>query len=155
MISVNADLAKADAEHMGGILKRADWLIGGVTLLGIFLAVGLGFVLSRAVTKPLNRVIVGLSDGAEQIASASTQVSSASQHLAEATSESAASLEETSSSLEEMASMTKQNADNANQARAMMEDAKNIVGRVNEHMAHMVKAIEEITKSSEQTGKIH
>jgi methyl-accepting chemotaxis protein len=154
MISANADLAKADADEMMTIADRADWLIGIVTILAFLGAGVFGYFLSRSITKPLNRVIVGLSDGADQIASASNQVSSASQHLAESTSESAASLEETSSSLEELASMTKQNADNADQTKAMMEEAKVIVGRVNQNMDQMVHAIAEITKTSEETSKI-
>ena len=50
--------------------------------------------------------------------------------------------------------MTKQNADNASQARAMMQEAGHIVEKVNRHMDDMAKAIAEITKSSEETGKI-
>jgi methyl-accepting chemotaxis protein len=63
-------------------------------------------------------------------------------------------LEETSSSLEEMSSMTKQNADHANQAKAMMSEANTIVEKVDHHMKDMAAAIVEITKSSEETGKI-
>ncbi|MBN1548786.1 MAG: MCP four helix bundle domain-containing protein, partial [Syntrophaceae bacterium] len=120
MIAVNQDLAKADAADMQKTSNQANWFMGIFTAVGMILALGLGYALNRVITKPLNRVIVGLGDGAEQIASASNQVSAASQHLAEATSESAASLEETSSSLEEMSSMTKQNADNAQLANDMM-----------------------------------
>ena len=50
--------------------------------------------------------------------------------------------------------MTKQNADNAGQAKAMMAEAKIIVGKVSGHMDEMGNAIVEITKSSEETGKI-
>ena len=74
---------------------------------------GIGSLLTLSITRPINRVVVGLTDGADQVAAASNQVSSSSQQLAEGTSEQAASLEETSSSLEEMSSMTKQNAENA------------------------------------------
>ena len=41
--------------------------------------------------------------------------------MADGASEQAASIEETSSSLEEMSSMTKQNADNARQAKALVD----------------------------------
>jgi len=123
-------------------------------LIGFIAALLLGIFLSRSITKPINRVVEGLTDGADQVASAAAQVSSASQSLAEGSSEQAASLEETSSSMEEMSSMTKQNADNASQAKAMMGDAKNIVEKVSGHMDEMSKAIVEITKTSEETSKI-
>ena len=109
---------------------------------------------TRNIALPINRVVTGLMDGADQVAAAAAQISSASQALAEGASEQAASLEETSSSMEEMSSMTKQNADNAGQAKAMMGDAKNIVEKVSSHMDEMSKAITEITKTSEETSKI-
>ena len=144
-------------EFSGRAMAQADvarvLVIVGM-LIGFIAALLLGIFLSRSITIPINRVVVGLTDGADQVASAAGQVSSSSQALAEGSSEQAASLEETSSSMEEMSSMTKQNADNASQAKAMMGDAKNIVEKVNEHMDEMSKAIEEITKSSEETSKI-
>ncbi len=119
-------------------------------LLGGFLA----FAITRGIVKPLNRIIEGLSDGSSQVASAAQQVSAGSQSLAEGATEQAASIEETSSSLEEMSSMTKKNADNANEAKSMMGEAGRIVVKVNHHMGEMGAAIDEITRSSEETGKI-
>ena len=119
-------------------------------LAGILLMWGLG----RGITKPLKRVIQGLTESSTQVASASSQVSSASQSLAEGSSEQAASIEETSSSLEEMSSMTQQNAANANEAKNKMAEARQIVDKVNKHMGEMAEAIHGITKSSEETGKI-
>ena len=113
-----------------------------------------GVIFTIRLVKPINRIVVGLSEGSDQVATASSQVSESSQHLAEGASEQAASLEETSSSLEEMSSMTKQNADNANQAKAMMNEAKLVVEKANEQMARLTEAIGQITRSSEETGKI-
>jgi methyl-accepting chemotaxis protein len=53
-----------------------------------------------------------------------------------------------------MSSMTKQNADHANQAKVMMSEANTIVEKVNHHMQEMAGAVGEITRSSEETGKI-
>jgi len=114
----------------------------------------LSFWMARSISQPIDRVVDGLKDGAVQVASAAAQVSSAGQCLAEGASQQAAGLEETSSSLEEMSSMTKQNADNARAAKFMMDEAQQIVKNVNQHMTQMREAIREITRSSEQTGKI-
>ncbi len=113
-----------------------------------------GVIFTVRLVKPINRIVAGLSDGSDQVASASSQVSASSQHLAEGASEQASSLEETSSSLEEMSSMTKQNADNANHAKAMMNEARGVVEQANTQMAQLAEAIGEITRSSEETGKI-
>ncbi|WP_051328278.1 methyl-accepting chemotaxis protein [Desulfatirhabdium butyrativorans] len=120
----------------------------------VLLAGLIAFLITRSITGPLNKVILGLSDGAEQVSSAACQVSSSSQSLAEGTSEQASSLEETSSSLEEMSSMTKQNANHANEAKAMMSEATTIVEKVDRHMKEMADAVAEINRSSEETGKI-
>jgi methyl-accepting chemotaxis protein len=113
-----------------------------------------GVLFTARLVKPINRIVAGLSEGSDQVASASSQVSESSQRLAEGASEQAASLEETSSSLEEMSSMTKQNADNANQAKAMMNEAKLVVEKANAQMSLLTEAIGQITRSSEETGKI-
>jgi len=126
-------------------------ILGGIFALALIV---ISTLLSRAIIGPLNKVIAGLTDGANQVSSAAAQVSSSSQSLAEGTAEQASSLEETSSSLEEMSSMTKQNADHANQAKAMMGEANQIVEKVNRHMTDMAGAVGEITRSSEETGKI-
>jgi methyl-accepting chemotaxis protein len=66
----------------------------------------------------------------------------------------ASSVEETSASLEELSSMTKHNAENAGQAKSLMQETIQIIEKVNNHMDEMTKAIDAITKSSEETGKI-
>ncbi len=123
---------------------------GGVVLLAAVIIL----LLVQSTVGPINRVVTGLNEATEQVSSGAEQVSASSHQLAEGASQQAASLEETSSSMEEMSAMTRQNADNANQARGMMTEAGEIVNKVNTQMTEMVNAIEEITKSSEDTGKI-
>jgi len=99
-------------------------------------------------------VVSGLREASNQVAAASEEVTSSSQSLAEGSSEQAASLEESSASLEEITSMTKQNADNAGHAKTLMAEVRKIVDRVDGHVNTMASAIHEVTKSSEETGKI-
>ena len=154
MVEMNVNEAKATAQDNKSMAGTAIVISITLTIIGAILAALLGIFLTLAITRPINRIVTGLTDGADQVASAAEQVSSASQNLAEGSSEQASSLEETSSSLEEMSSMTKQNADNANQAKAMMGETKQIVEKVDSHMNKMAGAIAEITKTSEETSKI-
>jgi methyl-accepting chemotaxis protein len=124
-----------------------------VLVMALFSLVA-GVLFAVRLVKPINRIVIGLGDSADQVASAATQVSESSQHLAEGASQQASSLEETSSSLEEMSSMTKKNADNANNAKAMMNEAKRVVEKANAQMAQLTEAIGQINRSSEETGKI-
>jgi methyl-accepting chemotaxis protein len=139
----------AEATHRNALITLFG-IAGAGLLVGLLLMWGIG----RGITKPLRNVINGLTEASDQVASASGQVSSASQSLAEGSSEQASSIEETSSSLEEMASMTKQNAGNAKEAQNRMAEAAGIVENANNNLGEMINAIQEITKSSEETGKI-
>jgi methyl-accepting chemotaxis protein len=147
-------LAEIDEAEAFAAVNTLKWLIGIVALIGIIAIIVVALLITRSITKPVNRIIEGLNEGSDQMASASGQVSSASQSLAEGAAEQAASIEETSSSLEEMSSMTKQNADNAKEANNLMKEASQVVGRANDSMAKLTGSMEEISKASEETSKI-
>jgi len=138
---------------MAGV-RRILMISAGIAAGACILIVLVALVIVNQITKPLNRMIEGLKEGADQVASSSGQVTTASQSLADSSSEQAASLEETSSSLEEMSSMTKQNADNANQADNLMKEANQVVGKANESMTDLTGSMNEISKASEETSKI-
>jgi methyl-accepting chemotaxis protein len=125
-----------------------------MTLIIVVLAGAVILWLVNVTVKPINHIISGLLESSEQVAAGSSQVTDSSQQLADGASGQAASLEETSAALEEMSTMTRQNADNANEAKSMMAEASQIVDKVNKHMGDMAEAIVEITRSSEETGKI-
>jgi methyl-accepting chemotaxis protein/carbonic anhydrase len=137
-----------------GMVREAD--IALIALIIMALAIGMFFsiFIARSISKPINRTIEGLNEGAEQVAAAAGQVSSSSQALAEGSSEQAASLEETSSSLEEMSSMTKQNADHATLADKLMKEANQVVRQANDSMTELTGSMEEISNASEETSKI-
>jgi methyl-accepting chemotaxis protein len=154
LVDINTHVADETAENANAHAGFTQLFTLIAMIVGVLLALALGIFITRSITRPVRRIIEGLSEGSDQVSSASQQVSAGSQSLAEGAAEQAASIEETSSSLEEMSSMTKKNADNANEAKSMMGEAGQIVDKVNRHMADMLTAIQEITQSSEETGKI-
>ncbi|MCP4613100.1 MAG: hypothetical protein GY845_30775 [Planctomycetes bacterium] len=133
-------------------LLRTSVIIAGVIALA--LGIVLAWLITRSITKPVNRIIDNITEGSDQVFSAAGQVSSASQSLAEGSTEQAAGLEETSSSLEEMASMTRQNADNAQQANTLASESQKAANSGTEAMERMSSAINDIQKSSDETAKI-
>ncbi len=135
-------------KHNGEILNLI-----ALGLIFLIFIVG-GVLIGRSITKPIQRVIKQLREGAEQTAQAATQVAHTSQSMAEGASEQAASLEETSSSLEEMASMTRNNAQNANSSNALMKEVNTTVEQSNQSMLKLKESMEEISHSSEETQKI-
>ena len=89
-------------------------------------------IIACSISNPINAITTGMSEGANQVASASGQVSSSSQSMAEGASEQAASIEETSSSMEEMSSMTKKNAENTNHSDNLMKEANQVIKAADE-----------------------
>lgn len=144
---------KLSGDSVTSLMLSCYFLVAGlvaVLVLGIIMSV----IIVRSITKPVQNVIAGLGEGANQVAAAAGQVAGASQSLAEGASEQAASLEETSSSLEEMSSMTKRNADNALQADNLMKEATGVVNRASGAMTGLTASIGEISNASRQTQKI-
>ena len=149
------DEARIDQrDKMNGQISMSNSLMLIGSIIAIILGSVLAFVITRGITKPLDRSIKDMSEGAGQVASASGQVSEASQSLAEGASEQAAAIEETSSSLEEMSSMTKQNSDNAVQADNLMKEANRVVSDANTSMTELTTSMEEISKASDETQKV-
>jgi methyl-accepting chemotaxis protein len=144
------DIADKSSESLGAAATTVLVGLAGALAIGVLLA----FFITRSITKPIQRIIGGLTDGAQEVASAAGQVSSAGQSLSEGATQQAASIEETSSSLEEMSSMTKQNASNAKQANSLMTEAKQVVGTANASMGQLTGSMGEISKASEETSKI-
>jgi methyl-accepting chemotaxis protein len=134
--------------------KRAAVIISIIVISGILVFLILSFFLFRSMLKPLNRVIDGLINSADQVASGSSQVANSSHQLSEGASQQAASIEQTSASLEEMSAMTKQNADNANQADSLMKEANQIVSSANGSMSDLIVSMEDISKASQDTSNI-
>lgn len=160
-LEISRNLAAAATEQTTAIATQAENSLRSastamITGQGAALVIGLimAFLLTRSIAGPIRRVIAGLTEGAEQVASASTQVSSASQSLAEGASQQAAAIEETSSSLEEMSSMTRMNAENAQQANSLMGEAKRIIDTANASMGELTESMADISRASEETSKI-
>lgn len=154
-------MANAGIGATDTIAKDAVTALSSASILMIIglvgaLAVGIlsAFFITRSITKPINKIITGLNEGAVQVASASGQVSSSSQSMAEGASQQAASIEETSSSMEEMSSMTKKNAQNSNNADGLMKEVNAVVNTANQSMNELTRSMKDISKASEETSKI-
>lgn len=129
-----------------------------VLVVGLALAVAVGIILAvvitMSITRPVKRIADVLSEGAEQVASASGELSEASQQLAEGSSELASSIEETSATLQESASMVHQNNENTKQAAMLSRQAMDSAEGGNREMAEMMVSMGELKKSSDDIAKI-
>jgi methyl-accepting chemotaxis protein len=154
IVKMSDEDLKKDEESVKQLLSNRALLLAILGFTIFALMISAGFYLNISITRPIQRVIVSLTEGADQVASASSQVGSASQSLAQGSSEQAASLEETSASLEEMASMTRTNADNAHQADVLMGETTRVVDTANASMTALIQSMKEVSGASEETAKI-
>ncbi len=154
MIAANTKLAAKAEQAAATDAEAFNTLAVGGTVLGFMTALGLGLALSFSISRALRRIIAGLSEGADQVATAAGEISAASQTLASGAAQQAAGVEETSASVEEMSSMTRRNAENAGQADRLMQEATGLVDQANSAMESLTASITDISKASEETGKI-
>ena len=147
-------LAEIEEAEAFAAISAIQWLMAIIGLFGLAGISFAGLMIARSIANPINEVIVGMTEGAAKVSSASRQVSDASQHMAEGASEQASSLEEISSSLEQMTSMTRQNADNAQHATRMAQETSRSAENGKAAMERMGAAIRKIKESSDQTAKI-
>jgi methyl-accepting chemotaxis protein len=154
-------VANQGTEQVNEISKTAQRSLAGastIVTVGLACAIALSLVLAvvitRGITKPLNRIIISLDEGAAQVNDAATQVSSAAQNVAEGTSEQASALEETSSALQQMAAMTRTNAQTAQEANELASQARNSAETGDRTMATLNDAMSRINDSSNQISKI-
>jgi methyl-accepting chemotaxis protein len=144
-----ADIAEGKAST--AFLMKVEWILlgAGVTLCAI-----LGTIITLSITRPINRIIASLNEGADQVNDAAAQVSTASQQSAEGASEQASSLEETSSALEQMAAMTRTNAENSKEANSLSAQARDAAQAGDATMHKLNEAMTAINESSGQISKI-
>lgn len=131
-------------------------LVWGISILSFSVVFGslLAFFIVRGINSSLTSAVTDLSEGADQISSASGQVSGSSQSLAQGASEQAASLEETSASSAQMASTTRKNSESSQQAAELMRGVSKSVDAANLTLSDMTKSMAEIDASSGKISKI-
>jgi methyl-accepting chemotaxis protein len=154
LIATNSKDANDVGEEAQSSSASAKLQLSIVAVVSILLGIMLAWTITRGITKPINRIIAGLTEGADQVNDAAAQVSTASQSLAEGASEQASSLEETSSALEQMAAMTRTNAENSKQANGLAEQARNAAQNGDQTMHQLNEAMTGINESSEKISKI-
>jgi methyl-accepting chemotaxis protein len=108
----------------------------------------------KQMAKNMNVALNDISTAAEQVAGGSKQVSDSSIALSQGATEQASSIEELTSAIEEISSQTEYNAQNANEANDLAENAKMNAIQGNEQMNHMLKAMDEINDASANISKI-
>ncbi|MCI8886565.1 MAG: methyl-accepting chemotaxis protein [Hungatella sp.] len=119
--------------------------------IGSFHQVLLSF---RAIAKRMNETMSQISTSSEQVSNSSEQVSSGAQALSQGATEQASSIEELAATISDISERIKENADNASDANSKVNDVGDVMNLSNSKMQDMIKAMEDISNSSNEIGKI-
>lgn len=119
--------------------------------IGSFHQVLLSF---RAIAKRMNEAMSQINASSQQVSSSSDQVSSGAQALSQGATEQASSIEELAATISDISERIKENADNASNANGKVNSVGNDMNLSNAKMQDMIKAMGDISSSSNEIGKI-
>lgn len=108
----------------------------------------------NSIIKSLNDAFRNIYTVSEQVAAGSRQVSDSSIALSQGASEQASSIQEITAAITEISAQTNENAANAGKASDMSLTAKENAEAGKKKMAGMLEAMDEISASSDNIGKI-
>jgi methyl-accepting chemotaxis protein len=111
-------------------------------------------VVIRRMTKRVEILAENLRCGANETGNAAREVSHASEDLATGASEQASGIEETGATVNELTAQTHSNAENANKARGLMNEATSLAGDADKRMQALNASMAEIARVSAETQKI-
>jgi methyl-accepting chemotaxis protein len=102
----------------------------------------------------LVRLVTGVRQGSESVASASAQIAQGNHDLSARTEQQASALEETAASMEQLAATVKQNADSARQANQLAVSASKMAMEGGDAMVEVVETMQGINESSRKINDI-
>lgn len=155
---IGASMYKDDAyetrNHAIASITTMQWwvLISGLCI-GLVM-IGFSILNGNRIGAALHRIVFGLSEGAEQVAQASSQVSSTSQALAQGASEQASALDMTRATMDDMTVTINRNADDAANAAKLMAESGTSIRNVATDAVKVDQEMQNIKSSADHTSKI-
>ncbi len=101
-----------------------------------------------------NEIFTGINQAAEQVSVQAGQMSDGAQNLAQASSEQAGVVEELSASISTVAARASENAESAQTAARLGEEIRGNAERGSEQMQQLTDSVNEIAQASEVIGKV-
>ncbi len=108
----------------------------------------------KKLNKGLSSTLFQINQSADQVAAGSSQVANGAQALSQGATEQASAVEELAATITGISLQVKNTAENATQARGKSTMAGDEAEKCNEQMIDMMAAMEEITRTSNEIGKI-
>lgn len=123
-------------------------------LAGVVAAGGVAWRVALGISRPIDRVVQGLCEGADQVNAGAGQVSGFAQQLAGNANQQAVKLQQTTEALKAMAEAARQNADKATRATDLADRARQHAESGDRTMNELDASMQAINESAGQISKI-
>ncbi len=157
-VSAIADTGVAEARQLSeGSASQATGasMFLGIACLGAFAVGGVVFFwISFGIGGAIRTAVFGLGSTSERVSCSALQLSTTSQELAERASEQVANVHQTTASIEQISALALRTNQNADRAKAIMDETSNTLASVSAAMNRLTKQMKEISAASEETQKI-
>lgn len=118
------------------------------SLFGFILALSLGYVVARSISRELQALADQLSSSSKELTGAAKQVSANGETLSSSATEQAAAIQKTASAIEEISSMISRNSDNASQSKQSAASSLAIAEQGKSLVEELINEVREIQKST-------
>ena len=108
----------------------------------------------RIMQESLARVVDGVRENSEQVATASAQIAQGNNDLSQRTEEQASALQQTAATMDELGATVRNNADNAMQANQLALGASSVAAKGGEVVGQVVDTMKGISDSSRKIAEI-
>jgi|GEM_PF-3127145 len=164
------DILDVDGEHIGIYLLSKDIndanqeinesksminiFFAGIVILIIIILLATAITFYNFATKPIIQAVKNMSDGGDQVISASNEIASSATMLAESSSDQAASVEEITATIEGTTTTIQQTANNSREADILTSDASQSAKVGYGYIKKLLVSMDEITASSKEIANI-
>lgn len=133
--------------------QQTNYAILFGSIFGFILAVGLGTLVARSISRELQNLADNLSQSSGEVTGAAQQVSSNGSSLSSAATEQASALQETVSAIEEISAMIAKNSENASQSKQSAASSLLVAQQGKELVETLIEEVQEIQKSTVELMK--
>jgi methyl-accepting chemotaxis protein len=152
--SLANDLSHDYTQQMGRTFLEVMGTMTAGAVAATVLTLILALIMTRRLVSSIERIVTSLSKSSLEVGLSSSRLTVAAHDVAQGATTNSASLEETGGALENLNTMTERNAANAVEANTLMTQATSAVTHAQGSMSAVIKAMEEISKSGTEIGKI-
>jgi methyl-accepting chemotaxis protein len=151
--NVQATLGAEPEALKAGLGRMADGDLTGSKDIALGSADSLAATMER-MRAQVGDIVQQVRASSDSIATGSAQIASGNADLSRRTEEQASSLQQTAATMEELGGTLRNNAESANQANRLAQDAAQVAGKGGEVVGHVVTTMQGISTSSRKIGDI-